>query len=166
MMNDAKRLFFNSKVVVMAFAITITFVLLPMPMSLKAQVPLPSHNSKYDQSVKNQRHVDEQLARNFFNNKEYDKAADLYQRLYINYHYYYYFQQYIECLIFLESFDAAKKDLRSFIKNDNTVNKWRSNVTLAYVLFRNNENDKSDKVLKKMINELPADRNQIGRAHV
>ena len=159
MMNDAKRLFFNSKVVVMAFAITIMFVLLPMPMSLKAQVPLPSHNSKYDQSVKNQRHVDEQLARNFFNNKEYDKAADLYQQLYINYHYYYYFQQYIECLIFLESFDAAKKDLRSFIKNDNTVNKWRSNVTLAYVLFRNNENDKSDKVLKKMINELPADRN-------
>ena len=127
--------------------------------SLKAQVPVPQHQAKSNQSAKNQRQVNEQLARSFFNNKEYEKAADLYQQLYVNYRYYYYFQQYIECLIFLDRFDEAEKDLKSFIKNDNTTNKWRANVTLAYVLFRNNENDKSDKILKKLINELPADRN-------
>ena len=125
--------------------------------SLKAQVPVPKHQSKSNQSA--QRQVDEQLARNFLNNKEYDKAVDLYQQLYINYHYYHYFSQYIECLIFLERLDEAEKDLRSFIKNDNTTNKWRSSVILAYVLFINNEKDKSDKVLKKLINELPADKN-------
>ena len=127
--------------------------------SLKAQVPVPQHQSRSNQSAQSQRQVDEQLARNFFNNKEYDKAADLYQQLYINYRYYHYFSQYIECLIFLENFKDAEKDLRSFIKNDNTTNKWRSTVTLAYVLFRNNENDKSEKILKKLINELPADKN-------
>ena len=127
--------------------------------SLKAQVPVSQHQSKSNQSVQSHRQVDEQLARNFFNNKEYDKAADMYQQLYVNYRYYHYFSQYIECLIFLENFKDAEKDLRSFIKNDNTTNKWRSTVTLAYVLFRNNENDKSEKILKKLISELPADKN-------
>ena len=126
--------------------------------SLKAQNHVPQHQSRSNQSAQSQRQVDEQLARNFFNNKEYDKAADLYQQLYINYRYYHYFSQYIECLIFLDKFEEAEKDLRSFIKNDNTTNKWRSSVILAYVLFRNNEKDKSDKVLKKLINELPADK--------
>lgn len=126
--------------------------------SLKAQNHVPQHQSRSNQSAQSQRQVDEQLARNFFNNKEYDKAADLYQQLYINHRYYNYFSQYIECLIFLDKFDEAEKDLRSFIKNDNTTNKWRSSVILAYVLFRNNEKDKSDKVMKKLINELPADK--------
>ena len=127
--------------------------------SLKAQTPLPQHQSKSNQSAQSQRQINDKLARNFFNNKEYDKAADLYQQLYVDYRYYYYFSQYIECLIFLERFDEAEKDLKSFIKNDNTTNKWRSNVSLAYVLFRDNEKDKSDKILKKLINELPADKN-------
>lgn len=127
--------------------------------SLNAQVPLPQHNSRSNQSTQSQRQVNEQLARNFFNNEEYDKAADIYQQLFINYRYYYYFQQYIECLISLERFDDAEKDLRSFVKNDNTTNKWKSTVTLAYVYFRNNNKDKSDKTLKKLINELPEDRN-------
>lgn len=127
--------------------------------SLNAQVPLPPHNSRSNQSAQSQRQVNEQLARNFFNNEEYDKAADIYQQLYIDYRYYYYFQQYIECLISLERFDDAEKDLRSFVKNDNTTNKWKTTVTLAYVYFRNNNKDKSDKTLKKLINELPEDRN-------
>lgn len=126
---------------------------------LDAQVPLPPHNSRSNQSTQSQRQVNEQLARNFFNNEEYDKAADIYQQLYIDYRYYYYFQQYIECLISLERFDDAEKDLRSFVKNDNTTNKWKTTVTLAYVHFRNNNKEKSDKTLKKLINELPEDRN-------
>ena len=127
--------------------------------TLKAQVPVPQHQSKSNQSVQSQRQINEQLARNFFNNKEYDKAVDLYQQLYVDYRYYHYFSQYVECLIFLERFEDAEKDLRSFVKNDNTTNKWRSTVTLSYVLLRNNEKDKSDKILKKLINELPADKN-------
>lgn len=135
------------------------FLILLSTSSLDAQVPLPPHNSRSNQSAQSQRQVNEQLARNFFNNEEYDKAVDIYQQLYIDYRYYYYFQQYIECLISLERFDDAEKDLRSFVKNDNTTNKWKTTVTLAYVYFRNNNKDKSDKTLKKLINELPEDRN-------
>ena len=127
--------------------------------SLKAQVPLPQHKSKNSQTAKPSRQVDEQLAYKFLNDKEYDKAADIYQQLYVNRGYYHYFSQYVECLILLDKLDEAEKELRSFIKTDNTTNKWKSNIALAYVLLRKNEKDKSDKILKKLINELPEDKN-------
>lgn len=162
-MNNTKRLSFNVSAIVQAFAFALAFVLVMFSSSsLNAQVPLPKRNSRANQSAQTaqpQRQIDEQLARNFFNNKEYDKAADLYRQLYIDNSYYYYFSQYIDCLVFLERFDEAEKDLRSFVKNDNTTNKWKAQVNLAYVLLRNNEKDKSDKILKKLINELPQDKN-------
>ena len=136
------------------------FVLMLVPTSsLKAQVPLPQHKPKNNQSAQTSRQVDEQLAYMFLNDKEYDKAADIYQQLYVNCGYYHYFSQYVECLILLEKLDEAEKELKSFIKTDNTTNKWKSNVALAYVFLRKNEKDKSDKILKKLINELPEDKN-------
>ena len=136
------------------------FALMLLPTSLlKAQVPLPQHKSKNSQSAQTSQQVDEQLAYKFLNDKEYDKAADIYQQLYVNRGYYHYFSQYVECLILLDKLDEAEKELRSFIKTDNTTNKWKSNVALAYVFLRKNEKDKSDKILKKLINELPEDKN-------
>ena len=136
------------------------FALMLVPTSsLKAQVPLPQHKPKNNQSAQTSRQVDEQLAYKFLNDKEYDKAADIYQQLYVNRGYYHYFSQYVECLILLDKLDEAEKELKSFIKTDNTTNKWKSNVALAYVFLRKNEKDKSDKILKKLINELPEDKN-------
>ena len=140
------------------FLVFFALMLLPTS-SLKAQVPLPQHKSKNSQSAKTSQQVDEQLAYKFLNDKEYDKAADIYQQLYVNRGYYHYFSQYVECLILLDKLDEAEKELRSFIKTDNTTNKWKSNVALAYVFLRKNEKDKSDKILKKLINELPEDKN-------
>lgn len=147
-MRAVPRLFFFSFVVMLFMA---------MPMT--AQVPLPQKKVARDQSEKSQRQVDEQLARSFYNNKEYDKAADLYEQLYENFKYYHYFSQYIECLLFMEEYDEAEKSLKSFIKRDNTTNKWKSQVSLALIYIKNNENDKADRYLKKIINELPEDRN-------
>lgn len=127
--------------------------------SLQAQVPLPRHQSKSDQPAQSQRQVDEKLARSFFNDKEYDKAAELYGKLYVDYRYYHYFSQYIECMLFMENYDAAEKNLKSFIKNDNTSNRWRAQVNLAYTYVKINENDKADRYLKKLIKELPEDKN-------
>ncbi len=127
--------------------------------SLQSQVPLPSRGDDRNQSAQSQRQINERLARNFFNDKEYDKAADLYQQLYIDYRYYHYFSQYIECLVFLENYDEAEKELKSFIKNDNTTNKWKAQVNLAFVYVKNNDSEKVDKYLKRLINDLPEDRN-------
>ena len=127
--------------------------------SLQSQVPIPKTGEKRNQSAQSQRQLNERLARNFFNDKEYDKAADLYQQLYIDYRYYHYFSQYVECLVFLENYDEAEKELKSFIKNDNTTNKWKAQVNLAFVYVKNNDSEKVDKYLKRLINDLPEDRN-------
>ena len=126
---------------------------------MSAQVPLPQRNTSKDQSAQPQRQVNEQLARSFYNNKEYDKAAELYNQLYSKYNYYHYFSQYIECLLFLENYEEAEKSLKSFIKRDNTTNKWKAQINLAYVYHKNGETEKADKYLKRMIGDLPEDRN-------
>ena len=138
----------------------IVFALMLMASSSSvAQVPLPQKGKTKDQSAQPQRQIDEQLARSFYNNKEYYKAAELYNQLYQKYNYYHYFSQYIECLLFIEKYDEAEKNLKTFIKRDNTTNKWKAQINLAFVYQKNNEIEKADKYLKKMINELPEDRN-------
>ena len=125
-----------------------------------SQVPLPpSRGSNQSQKAQSQRQVDEQLARSFYNNKEYQKAADLYFQLYTSYNNYHYFSQYVECLLFLENYDEAEKNLKSFIKKDNTTNKWKSQISLAFIYMKNNETEKADKYLKKLIGDLPEDKN-------
>ena len=146
-MRNALRLFF-----VMSF-------LLLVASSASAQVPLPSKGSYQSQNTQSQRQVDEQLARSFYNNKEYDKAADLYLKLYTSYNNYHYFSQYVECLIFLENYDDAEKVLKTFIKKDNTTNKWKAQISLAFIYIKNDETEKADKYLKKLINDLPEDKN-------
>ena len=61
-MRKAPRLFF------------VLSLLLLMASSASAQVPLPSKGSYQSQNAQSQRQVDEQLARGFYNNKEYDKG--------------------------------------------------------------------------------------------
>ena len=150
-MNKVLRLFF------------IVLTLIPISSSsLKAQVPLPQRGVKSDQHAQPQqssRQVNEQLARSFYNNKEYDKAAELYNQLYLQHNYYHYFSQYIECLFRLEKYEDAEKVLKSFVKRDNTTNKWKAQINLAYVYQKNGEAEKADKYLKKLIGDLPEDRN-------
>ena len=82
-----------------------------------SQVPLPpSRGSNQSQKAQSQRQVDEQLARSFYNNKEYQKAADLYLQLYTSYNNYHYFSQYVECLLFLENYDEAR-ELLYFVRD-------------------------------------------------
>ena len=103
-MNNTQRLFF------IVISLMLTF-----SSSIKAQVPLPQRGVKSDQHIQPQqssRQLDEQLARSFLNNKEYDKAADLYNNLYSKYNYYHYFSQYIECLLYLEKYEEVKASLK------------------------------------------------------
>lgn len=135
----------------------LSFLIL-MTSPVVSQVTLPSKGNHQSQSTQSQRQVDEQLARSFYNNKEYDKASDLYLKLYNNYKSFHYFSQYIECLLFLENYDDAEKNLKAFIKKDNTTNKWKAQISLAYIYVKNNETEKADKYLKKLINDLPEDK--------
>lgn len=103
----------------------------------------------------NKRQDDEKLARQFYNAQQYDKARDMYLQLYQEYKYYHYLSRYVDCQYYLDDLDSAEKELRAFIKRDNTTNKWRAQVDLSFILHKQNEIDKADKQLRKLINELP-----------
>ena len=84
-------------------------------------------SAKKKQSPKNeQRQIDDQMASQCFMNQDYEKAKEIYAKLYKDYQQINYFNQYVECLIRLREFDEAEKKLKSFTKDNPTQVKARS----------------------------------------
>ena len=100
-------------------ALFISF-LFALVFSANAQVASSAKESaKKRQSPKNeQRQIDDQMASQFFMNQEYDKAKEIYAKLYKDYQQINYFNQYVECLIRLKDLDEAEKKLKSFTKDN------------------------------------------------
>ena len=105
-----------------------------------------------------QRQIDERLARQFYNAKEYAQAKDLYKKLYEEYYQFQYLSQFVECLLYLGEYDEPEKLLKAYIKGDNTTNKWKAQVELANVYRHGGEPDKMERQLKKIIQEVPSNR--------
>ena len=101
---------------------------------------------------------DEQLAIQFFNNKEYDKAIIYYEKLYDKNAYFHY-QNYFKCLIQTKDLKKAekiaKKQLKSFPHQVVVY------LDLAGVYEQNNEEKKASEQYAKAIKELPNDFNEI-----
>jgi len=111
------------------------------------------------QNVSAQRQLDEKLAREFYQKKDYEKARDIYRSLYDNYAQTYYFNQYADCLILTGDYETAETALKTFLKKN--PKQWKSHVNLAYVYSQRGENDKAEKYLNKMIKDVPDTKNSI-----
>ena len=61
-----------------------------------------------------QTETDEQLASAYFQNKEYDKAVELYEKVYVQKPNLANYTKYIECLIKLEEFGKTEKIIKKF----------------------------------------------------
>jgi tetratricopeptide (TPR) repeat protein len=107
----------------------------------------------------NQPDPKEKLAISFYRNRDYKKAAELFQQLYsekpINYYYNFYFNS----LIALQDYKKAER----LIKQHRKLNpdNYRYMVDEAYVLGLTGNKKKSDKLLNKLLNNLPNQRNKI-----
>ena len=102
-----------------------------------------------------QRMVDEQLASRCFANQEYEKAGELYERLYQKYNQPYLFHQNVECLILLKDYDEAIKQLKSFEKK--YPKDAKTLVDLVFVYGLNNEPKKAEKQFNAILKSLPND---------
>lgn len=102
-----------------------------------------------------QRMVDEQLASRCFANQEYEKAGELYERLYQKYKQPYLFHQNVECLILLKDYDEAIKQLKSFEKK--YPKDAKTLVDLVFVYGLNNEPKKAEKQFNAILKSLPND---------
>ena len=103
--------------------------------------------------------TDDQLANQFFQNKEYGKAAEIYDRLYekkptSNNYFYYLF-----CLIEIREYSKAEKLIKSARKADKDALKYT--VDLGYLYFREGDPDKSKKSYEEALKKLPGNQQQV-----
>jgi tetratricopeptide (TPR) repeat protein len=102
---------------------------------------------------------DEQLATQFFQARDYEKAAEVYERLYEkkpgNYYYTYYFYTLLE----IRDFDKAEKLIRNQRKLEPNAMKYV--VDQGYVSFRQGDPEKAKKYYEEAIKKLPADQQQV-----
>jgi hypothetical protein len=103
--------------------------------------------------------TDEQLGSQFFQTREYSKAAEVYERLYekkptTNNYFYYFF-----CLVEIKEFSKAEKLVKSARKSDPEALKYL--VDLGYLYFREGDSDKSKKQYEEALKKVGANQQQI-----
>ncbi len=101
-----------------------------------------------------QQSQEEQLAMQYYKDKEYDKAVELFEKIHAkkndSYIYYYYYHALLE----LERYDNAEKMLKKQIKAFPNIQRYK--VDLAYVYERSGDNQKADKNYQDCIKNLQA----------
>ena len=129
-------------------------VLLLMALQVSAQITTPPKGKKQKADPNwEQRQIDEQLAGQYFRDQDYEKAREIYKKLYNNTKQTYHFQQYIECCILLNQYKEAERELKSFYKDNPNYSK--SLVDLIYVYTLEGKDDKAKKQFDGMLKTLP-----------
>jgi tetratricopeptide (TPR) repeat protein len=106
-----------------------------------------------------QTNTDKQLALQYFQNEEYDKAAVVYENLFHRSGLDYYYNYYIKCLIELEDFKTAEKVVKKQVKKNPETLSYL--VDLGYVYKSNNEDGKSTQSFDKALKLLGPDERKV-----
>ena len=130
------------------FLINVAFLL---PAS--AQIDMPPKGKKMDARQKEQVQIDDQLASQYYREQNYEKARDLYEKLYEKTGQTGYFQQFIECLLHLKEYDTAERELKSFAKKN--PNYYKTAADLVYVYTLQGKADKAKKQFNEIMKDLP-----------
>lgn len=105
---------------------------------------------------------DSKLAQQYYQDGEFEKAAVLYEKLYVqNNKNDFYFDRYIECMLASERFDEVESALKKELKDD--PNNIRLYVTYGNLYERQFQEDKAKEQYEKAIKKMPADQYQITR---
>ncbi len=106
---------------------------------------------------------DSKLAAEYYNSGEYEKAAQVYMKLYekSKYRNDYYFQQFIQSLMADENYSQAENEIKDQLKR--TPQNVQLYVTYGNLYERMFEEEKAKKQYKKAIDNLPADRSIISK---
>ena len=129
-------------------------VLLFLSLQVSAQISTPPKGKKLKADAnREQQKIDEQLASQYFRDQDYEKAQEIYKKLYNNTKQPYHFQQYIECCLVLKQYKAAEQELKSFYKSN--PNYSRTLVDLIYVYTLEEKTDKAQKQFNEMLQNLP-----------
>ena len=100
-----------------------------------------------------------QAAEYYFRNKEYDKAAELYERFYEKSQNNFYYQQLLTSYLELEKYKEAQRLVEKRMKKEsNNLNLY---VDLGYVYLREGKDSKAEKVFAKALEMLTPDAQRV-----
>jgi lipopolysaccharide biosynthesis regulator YciM len=102
---------------------------------------------------------DEQIAMQFFQDKEYGKAAEVYERLYTAKPSPYIYSYYLFCLVEIQDFGRAEKLVKSAQKSDPGALKYM--VDNGYIAYRRGDPEKARKIYEDAIKKLGPNQQQI-----
>lgn len=105
-----------------------------------------------------QSETDERLARQFYQQQEYEKASDLFEKLY-NKNPGAYYNEYYDCLLKLKDYKTAEKIIKKQIKKEPA--RLYLYVDLGNIYESAGDNDKAVKEYEKAISNLSADPDQV-----
>ena len=98
---------------------------------------------------------DELLAAQFYQDKEFDKAAALYGKLYNKNQTPFYYNNYLNCLLELKNYSDAEKVINKRIKKEAFPLKYR--VDLGYIYQKANQMPKAEKEFESILKNLKGD---------
>lgn len=104
--------------------------------------------------------TEEKLAAQFFENQEFEKAADLYKKLYKeNSSSIYIYENYLNTLLALEEQKTAEKLVEKQIKK--YPERLNTLVDLGYVYLKFDEKERAEKYYEKLAKDYVGDRNSV-----
>jgi tetratricopeptide (TPR) repeat protein len=102
---------------------------------------------------------EDQLAMQFFQDRNYEKAVELYSGIYRKRPTFYNYTYYFYSLVEIREFDEARKLIKNQQKLEPGSLKYM--VDLGYVYFREGNTEKARKQYEDAIKHIPADANQV-----
>lgn len=102
---------------------------------------------------------DLQLAMQYFNSKEFDKAEIIFENLYKSRKTIFYFDYYIDCLIEQEKFSVAERKINKEIKQNSDDLSFY--VTLGYLYRKTGDDNNAEKTFKNIVKDLTANKQQV-----
>ncbi len=121
-------------------------------------LPSQAQRTSKQQEQANQRAIDERLANEFYRNKEWEQAKQIYARLYDTYNAQHYYNNYLNCLIQLQDYDEADKLIKKRQKQQKNV---QTDVDFGYIQLLRGNTKRANDYFEKMIRQMPAVRNTI-----
>ena len=103
--------------------------------------------------------AENQLAFQYFQNKEYEKAVVIYQKLFGGSNSKLYFSSYLKCLIELKQWEEGEKAIRKQMKQQKNDPTYL--IELGYLYKLQQKEDKAKKIYEDAISDLKADKNKI-----
>ncbi len=102
---------------------------------------------------------DEQLALQFYQNHEFDKATEIFERLYEKKPSQYYFQYLLFCLVEIKEYSKAERLVKKNMKSEPEALRYQ--VDLGYVYYRAGNPEKSKKQYEDALKKLGTNQQQI-----